>query len=145
MKKMRRLIPDTDPETGDVSYFRPGHTSRVEAIKGQRRVPPPTKGQKAQQRRRKKEHYAGCPVPRPLFHHGTDRNEVSDEERIRLKKAVIAAAGGRCQNCRTKFKLTLDHIIPLSRGGGWHWENLQCLCRKCNRAKGALMPYELAA
>lgn len=31
----------------------------------------------------------------------------------------------------------LDHVIPLSLGGSHNHINLQCLCRKCNRAKGA--------
>lgn len=31
---------------------------------------------------------------------------------------------------------TLDHIIPLSRGGQHTMDNLQCLCRDCNTAKG---------
>jgi 5-methylcytosine-specific restriction endonuclease McrA len=36
----------------------------------------------------------------------------------------------------------LDHIIPLARGG-WHApDNCQCLCRKCNANKGALLPSE---
>lgn len=31
----------------------------------------------------------------------------------------------------------LDHIVPLSRGGGHIWGNVQCSCRKCNIAKGS--------
>lgn len=31
----------------------------------------------------------------------------------------------------------LDHIIPISRGGGHTYENTQCSCRKCNQLKGA--------
>ena len=31
----------------------------------------------------------------------------------------------------------LDHIVPLSRGGGHVWENVQCACRECNSRKGA--------
>lgn len=32
---------------------------------------------------------------------------------------------------------TLDHIVPLSKGGGHMWSNVQCLCRRCNTRKGA--------
>jgi hypothetical protein len=32
--------------------------------------------------------------------------------------------------------LTTDHIVPLSRGGGNHQENLQVMCKKCNGEKG---------
>jgi 5-methylcytosine-specific restriction endonuclease McrA len=31
----------------------------------------------------------------------------------------------------------LDHIVPLSAGGGHTWENVQCACRKCNISKGS--------
>ena len=31
----------------------------------------------------------------------------------------------------------IDHIVPLSRGGGHVWHNVQCLCRRCNSKKGA--------
>ena len=31
----------------------------------------------------------------------------------------------------------LDHIIPLANGGTHTWDNVQCLCRECNQAKGA--------
>lgn len=31
----------------------------------------------------------------------------------------------------------LDHIIPMSLGGGHVWGNVQCACRKCNSMKGA--------
>ncbi|GAA3940556.1 HNH endonuclease [Hymenobacter algoricola] len=144
MKKMRIIGRDIDPETGDVSYFNPGYTSRTEALKGQRKEKPPTKGQKAHRRRKKKEHYAGC-RPRPLFHDQTPKLHDDPAERFRLKQEVIRDAGHRCQVCGTGDNLTLDHIIPLSKGGGWHRANLQCLCNDCNQAKGDKMPYELAA
>lgn len=32
----------------------------------------------------------------------------------------------------------LDHVVPLSRGGGHVYGNVQLLCRMCNGAKGAL-------
>lgn len=35
-------------------------------------------------------------------------------------------------------KLTVDHIIPLSRGGADHYDNYMILCRECNRRKGSL-------
>jgi hypothetical protein len=34
----------------------------------------------------------------------------------------------------------LDHVIPMSMGGGHLWDNVQCLCRACNGAKGASLP-----
>ena len=46
---------------------------------------------------------------------------------------------GRCNGCQTEFPfriLEVDHLIPRSRGGGDHLENLQLLCAHCNRIKG---------
>ncbi len=46
---------------------------------------------------------------------------------------------GRCNGCQTEFPFKLmevDHIIPRSRGGTDHLENLQLLCAHCNRIKG---------
>jgi 5-methylcytosine-specific restriction endonuclease McrA len=36
--------------------------------------------------------------------------------------------------------LEVDHIIPVSKGGLSEPENLQTLCWRCNRSKGAKMP-----
>jgi 5-methylcytosine-specific restriction endonuclease McrA len=50
--------------------------------------------------------------------------------------AVFAADGYRCKWCGTQHNLTVDHIIPWSKGGGDDPENLQTLCRSCNSRKG---------
>ena len=42
-----------------------------------------------------------------------------------------------CQYCGKRGRdLTLDHIIPRSRGGQSTWENLVACCRACNGRKG---------
>ncbi len=43
----------------------------------------------------------------------------------------------RCKYCQSTIHLTLDHILPFSLGGSHAPENLQVLCRKCNRKKGS--------
>jgi 5-methylcytosine-specific restriction endonuclease McrA len=43
----------------------------------------------------------------------------------------------QCQRCGSRHDLHVDHIVPWSRGGTDHPENLQTLCRKCNLKKGA--------
>ena len=35
---------------------------------------------------------------------------------------------------------TVDHIIPISKGGTHTWDNVQLACVRCNAAKGATMP-----
>ena len=46
---------------------------------------------------------------------------------------------GRCNGCSGEFPFRMfevDHIIPRSRGGTDHIDNLQLLCTHCNRTKG---------
>ncbi len=33
-------------------------------------------------------------------------------------------------------RATVDHVVPVSKGGGHHFENLVIACRACNEAKG---------
>eukprot|EP01018_Ginkgo_biloba_P024342 Gb_01794 [translate_table: standard] len=41
-----------------------------------------------------------------------------------------------CQYCGARDNLTLDHILPVSHGGEWSWENLVTACFECNSRKG---------
>ncbi|MEX0647294.1 MAG: HNH endonuclease [Balneolaceae bacterium] len=47
-----------------------------------------------------------------------------------------------CQYCGVKSDLTLDHVMPRSRGGRDSWENLVTACNKCNVKKGSRTPTE---
>lgn len=52
---------------------------------------------------------------------------------------------GICQYCANKFNnadLTLDHIIPKSRGGQNSWTNLVACCKDCNQIKSNRTPEE---
>jgi 5-methylcytosine-specific restriction endonuclease McrA len=48
----------------------------------------------------------------------------------------------QCQYCGTGKELTLDHIIPSSRGGQHTWINLVTACKSCNTRKGDYTPDE---
>ena len=43
--------------------------------------------------------------------------------------------GNRCAICHSEGKLTIDHIIPLSKGGWHRIDNIQPLCLPCNLKK----------
>lgn len=46
-----------------------------------------------------------------------------------------------CAICGEKKPLTVDHIIPLSKGGSDYIENIQPLCRNCNSKKNNKLDY----
>lgn len=70
-------------------------------------------------------------------------------------EAVFRRDRWACQLCgkRTPRRLvgsnadpnapTVDHIVPIAHGGGHTWDNVQCLCRRCNIAKSATVKGQL--
>ncbi len=61
------------------------------------------------------------------------------------KKHIYLRDNYTCQYCGkvgTPNELTLDHILPQSRGGKSVWENLVTCCKKCNTLKGDQTPRE---
>ena len=55
------------------------------------------------------------------------------------KHVLFGRQEGRCNGCQTDFPFKLfevDHIVPRSKGGADHLDNLQLLCSSCNRIKG---------
>ena len=57
-----------------------------------------------------------------------------------LRTEVYERDAYRCVTCGTHRALSLDHIIPESKGGPSTAENLQTMCRPCNSRKGVSMP-----
>jgi 5-methylcytosine-specific restriction endonuclease McrA len=49
-----------------------------------------------------------------------------------------------CQYCGVGTELTIDHVLPRSRGGPSSWENLVTACKLCNSRKGDNTPEEAA-
>ena len=69
------------------------------------------------------------------------RRNNSGKQRLR----ILMRDKMRCQYCGTRgnaFELTLDHIIPRSRGGSSSPENLCAACKSCNQRKGDRTPEE---
>jgi 5-methylcytosine-specific restriction endonuclease McrA len=59
------------------------------------------------------------------------------------RKAVLARDAYRCQYCgRESTGMTVDHVIPRSKGGLSVWENIVASCAPCNRKKGNLTPHQ---
>jgi hypothetical protein len=54
-----------------------------------------------------------------------------------LRWAVWERDDFTCRECGTRRDLSVDHIVPESKGGAMTPENLQTLCRPCNSRKGA--------
>lgn len=54
-----------------------------------------------------------------------------------LRRAVLERDEGHCRQCGSTNKLEIDHVVAFSRGGTHDIDNLQLLCKPCNRKKGA--------
>jgi 5-methylcytosine-specific restriction endonuclease McrA len=83
-------------------------------------------------------------VPKVLIY-----NKYDKIPKVSLKltrKAIYTRDNYTCYLCGKDFgehRLTLDHVIPLSRGGGNTWENLATCCKECNSKKGDKLLSEL--
>ena len=58
------------------------------------------------------------------------------------RQNIFRRDGNVCQYCGNTHDLTLDHVLPRSRGGLSTWENLSTACKSCNARKGDNTPEE---
>ena len=61
------------------------------------------------------------------------------------RRTVLARDQYTCQYCQCqpgRANLTIDHVVPRSRGGETRWENVVTACEMCNRRKGDRTPDE---
>jgi len=60
------------------------------------------------------------------------------------KKNVLLRDDYTCQYCglRGERMMTVDHVVPRSRGGPSTWENLVCACMRCNNRKNNRSPQD---
>jgi len=70
--------------------------------------------------------------PRPIGPRQPKKKRISTA----VRAAVFARDGLACQACAATDDLTLDHIVPESKGGSHDPGNLRTLCRRCNSSKG---------
>ena len=59
------------------------------------------------------------------------------------RRTVMARDNYTCQYCGAqpgKTQLTIDHVVPRSKGGGTTWDNVVAACGPCNRRKGSRTP-----
>lgn len=56
------------------------------------------------------------------------------------RQNIFKRDNGKCQYCGTSRDLTLDHVVPRSKGGGSNWSNLVTACKRCNARKGDNSP-----
>lgn len=55
------------------------------------------------------------------------------------RRAVFARDEWTCQYCGARSNLTVDHVVPRSKGGASSWENIVASCAPCNRRKGSAL------
>jgi len=64
---------------------------------------------------------------------------IPHQTRALSRKNILLRDRNTCQYCGVVLSssdLTLDHVVPRSRGGSSTWENLVACCHPCNRRKG---------
>jgi hypothetical protein len=82
-----------------------------------------------------------------IAHPGTNRDPIRCFSR-QEKAELLRRAGGRCERhgwisgrCRATTRLEADHVHPHSRGGWTNLSNGQALCKRHNRSKSAMIPF----
>lgn len=82
-------------------------------------------------------------LPRPAIIRLRAYAPVPRRNRRRLtRRAVFARDEWACQYCGSGSDLTVDHVIPRSKGGSSEWENVVACCATCNRRKADRLPHQ---
>lgn len=91
-------------------------------------------------------HAARMRIPMPSVIRLLEYRRIPHQTRALSRKNILLRDRNSCQYCETVLtaaELTLDHVIPRSRGGLSTWENLVACCHSCNRRKGNQLLHEL--
>jgi 5-methylcytosine-specific restriction endonuclease McrA len=59
------------------------------------------------------------------------------------RREVFRRDNHACQYCGNTRHLTLDHVIPRSKGGSHTWDNVVTACEKCNSRKSDRLLHEM--
>jgi len=84
-------------------------------------------------------HAARVRMPMPSVIRLLEYRRIPHQTRALSRKNILLRDRNSCQYCGVVLpssELTLDHVIPRSRGGLSTWENLVACCHACNRRKG---------
>ena len=88
-------------------------------------------------------HAESLTLPRPVVIRLVSYVRVPrDAHRRKItRRAVFARDRWTCQYCgHERGNLTVDHVIPRSKGGTQSWDNIVTCCAPCNRRKGDRLP-----
>ena len=90
-------------------------------------------------------HWATGSLPRPVVIRLVTYVRVPRDTHKRkiTRRAVFARDGWEGQYCGARTSLTVDHVIPRSKGGGSGWDNIVASCAPCNRRKGDRLPHQI--
>jgi 5-methylcytosine-specific restriction endonuclease McrA len=91
-------------------------------------------------------HAESLTLPRPAVIRLTTYVRVPRDAHARriTRRAVFARDRWTCQYCGTvRTTLTVDHVIPRSKGGLSSWDNIVASCAPCNRRKGDRLPTQI--
>ena len=86
-----------------------------------------------------------CAMPLPSVIRLVEYRRIPQQTRALSRKNILVRDHYTCQYCGRAGgagDLTLDHVLPRSRGGASSWENLVAACRRCNNRKGDRLPEE---
>jgi 5-methylcytosine-specific restriction endonuclease McrA len=90
-------------------------------------------------------HSASRALPVPSVIRLLAYRHIPQQTRALSRKNILLRDRNTCQFCRRTLpasELTLDHVMPRSRGGRSSWENLVACCYQCNNRKGDRTPEE---
>src|SRR5215813_13196057 len=93
---------------------------------------------RAEERHETELHSARARIPAPSVIRLTEYVHIPFERKSLSRKNILLRDHYTCQYCGKVFnpsELTLDHVVPKSRGGSSNWDNLVACCKRLNHRK----------